>query len=106
MLTFLSVSTTPGYAQVTTCLAAWVAETGASSFKIQRLCPDGAPRHEYSRQIGLNSADENPSNLLNVNFRNVSELANALTAPCSRRGLECRLEHGPFADAVVMHRLP
>ncbi len=65
-------------------------------------------RELFGRQIGLNcAAEETLINIVKVDFDDIGELANALAAPCSRRGLECRLEHGADGgDAIVMRRLP
>ena len=83
--------------------------TEASSVKIMRLLPNILlnQRELFGRQIGLNSAaEETLINTVKVDFDDISELASALTAPCSRRGLECRLERGADGDAIVMRSLP
>ena len=52
-------------------------------------------------------ADEALNNMDKVDFDDIGELASALAAPCSRRRLECCLEHSADGgDAIVMGRLP
>ncbi len=100
------VSTIPGHAQVAICLAAWVAGTGSSSVRLQRLLPNTDPREKCGRQVGLKSADETLNDMVKVDFEDMGELAGVLAAPCSRRGLECRLERSVDGDAIVMRRQP
>ena len=96
----------PCHAQVAVGLAAWVAGTGASSVRLQRLLPNTEPRENCGRQVGVNSADESLNETVKVDFEDMGELAVVLAAPCSRRGLECRLERSVDGDAIIMRRQP
>ncbi len=99
------VTSMPGRSQVIARLATWAAETGATKVKILRLCPVMG-HHNYGKAFVLSTADETLSNLFDVQFDHMSELASVLEAPCSRQGLHCRLEQGADGDAVVICRLP
>ncbi len=53
----------------------------------------------------MNTVDEHHGDLVCVPFHDAGELAAALAAPCSRRGLDCRLERVTDGDAIIMRRL-
>ncbi len=87
-------------AQVTACLAAWVASTGAASIKIQRSY-DMDDRGTYGSAIALSIVDGEYRDLSVAEFGDPGELAESLAAPCARRGLSCHVMRG---DVVVIHR--
>lgn len=79
--------------------------TGAASVKIQ-LSPSVELPEDFGKQIIFNTADEDDDDPEHVQWKDLECLAEALAAPCSRLGLDCRLEqisdgHGP---ALVMRR--
>ena len=87
------------------CLARWVLRTGAASVIIQ-LGPSEECSEDFGKQIVFKTADEDEDDPEHVQW-DLECLAVALAAPCSRLGLDCRLEQSADAvgPAVVMRRL-
>lgn len=84
--------------QVAVRLAAWVADSGAASV-VLRPGFDADPKG-----FTLGTMDESFGDRVLVQWTEHGQLADALMAPCSRRGLSCRLEQVSKEAAIVMRR--
>jgi len=83
-----------------------VVQTGAASVKIQ-LSPSVECSEDFGKQIIFSTVDEDDGDPELVQWEDLECLAGTLAAPCSRLGLDCRLEQNADADshALVLRRL-
>ena len=90
---------------IAACLAAWVVRTGAASVRIQ-LSPSAECSDDLGEKIVFNTVDEDNDDPELVQWEDLECLAETLAAPCSRLGLDCRLEQSADAcgPALVMCR--